>query len=612
MLPISIYAALTLLVALFLAWRLPNMLLHPNFYGEDGSVYLQNSIDIGWLKATFTPFNGYFIVGLYLLCELATLVNKLMGGNLLSLPEAFSWAAIIWMSAVICLPYLLFKKTFGVWSMLLVILLSVLVPLPQTPYAIFGIIGNQKFIFAYLAFLLITYRLFNWERISLRRVISLDLLLLLCAYTNTITYFLVPALITPYVGIFLKHKKKNLLGQSLKKMLVDKKFISLLGLFALMLPQVFYVAIHGIPKLTGYLDTPYTPAKTMEIFGNRTLLYAATHMINYYMGDKKILILLILLVGVGWITLTNKRKFIFFFGIYSALITSFLFVANRPGVADFFFHYNQNGSGPDQFFYSQTLIMYLPLVLFILSLGKLFKNKFISKALPTLLLLFLAATGLWSAIHYGTLWKNDGLYENQVPIFTSQALRECSKPDQRIAIDMYTPSGSIPSFVAHFPRNVICTSSLYATYQPDIQELGLTPINDNLPITSHTNIQQTFTSSEDKLDGLKIFFSNFGKQSRNAAYTLAILSGDCKTTLRTVALPRMSIDNSYYRAYFPELPASKNQTYCIMINPPPTASFDPIAVQLSRPNIYTQGTLSLNGVPSHQDLVFSPLFDKYR
>jgi len=150
-------------------------------------------------------------------------------------------------------------------------------------------------------------------------------------------------------------------------------------------------------------------------------------------------------------------------------------------------------------------------------------------------------------------------------------------------------------------------------YQLDTQELNLKTDNNNfITITTPGEIQQTFIADQDKLSGIKIFLSNFGKSVRNSNYTLVLYQKDCLSIITTVVLPNTTIDSSYYRAYFPEIKNSNNHTYCLSITPPAKSAFDPLAIQLSKPNIYNQGMLTIRGDPSQQDIVFAPLYDIHK
>ena len=61
--------------------RFPNNLLHPNFYAEDGKDYMANILNNGFLTSLFHTFNGYFIVGIYLLMGVAYAINFIIFQN---------------------------------------------------------------------------------------------------------------------------------------------------------------------------------------------------------------------------------------------------------------------------------------------------------------------------------------------------------------------------------------------------------------------------------------------------------------------------------------------------------------------------------------------------
>ncbi len=607
---VAAYLLLVVIVGLVLFWRFPNNVVFANFYGEDGSVYLQNVINKGWLRGAITPFNGYAIVGLYALCGLGWVINVLfLSGGLLTLPVALAVAAIVFMAAVIALPYLLFARTFGRGRMLLVVAASALLPLPMSSHIVIGTIGNQKWVFLYLGFLLVLYRVIHHKKLKPAAIVTVDAVLLIAAYTNSAVYALLPVALLPYLQTYWTKRKREGLDTLIKKELRRKDFLSLIGLGILLVPQVIYVLINGIPKLAGYLDTPFQPAKAIELFVNRTYLFGVTHFVNGHMDDVGALLLFGLLMYFGWRKLQGRERLAFFLGVYAAGMASALFVLNRTGVTDHFHGYSPSGSGPDQFFYAQTLVMYLPLVLVAYAVAESVGKRGVRAVLIGLVAAYLIATGLVSNAVRGAVWRNASVFENDAGIFTDQVLEACKSPSDPVRLTVYPYRGG--QFSLYAPLGKICTSEL-RHYQPGIADLGLRPNNnDHLPITSDKQFTQTFIATQDRLNGVRIFLSNFGKTYRRGEYTLRILDTNCESLIRQAVVAEKLLDNAYYNIRFEPIDDSANKAYCFTINPP-VGSYDPIALQRSQPGIYPVGTYTEYGKALAVDVVFMPLFDQKR
>lgn len=598
-----IYFGLLLIVTLILIWRFPNNITASNFYGEDGSVYLQNIFDKGWLRAIITPFNGYAIFGLYALECIAWVANLIIfNGSISTLPAVFATVSIVFFAAVICLPYLLFSEILGKKRTLLVIIFSVLIPLPLSPHIVIGTIGNTKWIFMYLAFLLAIYRVLNYKKLSRVNISIIDISILFCAYTNSTVYTLFPLLILPYLRDYWSNRKKVAIFVYLKKQLKEYDFISILFLGLFMIPQVVYVGLNGIPDLPGYLDTAFEWDKIIEIFVNRTYLFALTHYFNSFMSNILVILLLCLIIFLGIKRLRGNDSLIFFAGIYAATMSSLLFVINRPGVSAFFFGYDISGSGPDQFFFTQTLIMYLPLVILFTKLESNKYGKLISWSLYGIII----TTGLLSNARFGAQWRNASVFENDAGIFTDRALEKCvSKPTGRTSIIVYPYATG--QFSISLPASLVCNDKKLP-HKPSSIDLGLRPLNNNyMAINSTRSFNQTFKADENNLNGIRIFLSNFGKTERVGKYLLELKDSKCKSVLRSVELPNKTFDSAYYNVRFVPISDSGNNIYCFTIRPV-TFKYDLLAIQRSQPNAYAIGKFKENDRELDVDAVFMPLF----
>lgn len=606
-----VYLLLVFIVTLTLIWRFPNNIFYANFYAEDGSVFLQNIIDKGWLHALVTPFNGYSVIGMYLIEGFGWILNVLFGHEgLLSLPAYFALASIIFMASVIALPYLLFRKSFGVAKTLIIVLFGALVPLPSSPHIVIGTVGNQKWMFMYLAFLLVLYRLKNYKKLSLYALLCVDIGLLISAYTNTTVYLLIPLLAIPYLHEVWVTRRKGVMNV-IRKLIMRPDTISLVLLIILLLPQVLYVALNGIPKLPGYLDSPYNFQRTIEIFIHRTYLFGITSLFNKYMSDLVVLGIFGVIVALGWRYLKKFERTAFFIGLYAAGVASALFVLNRPGVSDFFFGYMRYGSGPDQFFYAQTLIMYIPIVLLAFALAYLIKNAAYRYAAIFLFVAFVVLSAVISNAILVERWRNASVFENDGRTFINQSIVACNqRKGDTLNVVVYPYSNG--QFDLAVKRSLVCNKDL-ANYQKSITVLGLSPDNNTyLTILPNTTFTQTFIANEPNLAGIQVFLSTFGNERRSGSYALVVYDSTCKQTLRTVAIPNVLLDNTFYNARFTPIKATEGNSYCFSIIAPTVRNASPIAVQLSAPEMYKQGSLTINGSGSDRDIVFSPLFSQKR
>lgn len=320
----------------------------PNFYAEDATIFVNNILLHNPLSVFTTLFNGYLVVGQYFITYLAYLGNTLVGGDIATLPKAISVVSSLFLGLCASLPYILFKQQLGRVLALLLVLVSACVPMANSSYFIIGTIGNLKFAFFYVAFLLVLYRAINTNTKRNRAPYFVDGLILICVLTNATAFFLIPWLFAPYAKAAYKTRKLDIRGLS---RLPDAR--SAMVLFVLAALYVVFVYLRGIPALPGYLDTPYKVHATIPILERVTIfswLYPITTMLH-----DRITFAALTVVIVAWWHYRKPDRIIIVFCLYAIAVATALFVVNRTGVSDYFLGYAQNG-GPDQFFYAQNWI----------------------------------------------------------------------------------------------------------------------------------------------------------------------------------------------------------------------------------------------------------------
>jgi len=566
--------------------RFPNNFFEPNFYAEDGSIFMVNIEELGFLKALLTTFNGYYVFGLYLLEGAGYAINFFSSGHFIDLARSFSLTSYIFLGTICALPILLFRNKWGLLTTSLIFILSVFIPMPSFDYSIIGTIGNLKFIFVYIAFLLLIYRHFVPEK-KLTRIICIDIIIAICAYTNVVVYLLMPFAILRYLP-FLNPKKIKI-----KELIKLHSFQSLLVLGLLLIPQIIIIKIFGLPSMAGYLDTPYQWSSTINLFIFRPFLYPVLLCLTKHMTDAIVIFLFFLLSIFLWLTL-KKHKEIFVFGYFTIFLITLLFVVNRTGVSALFIGYLSGG--PDQFFYTQNLI-----ACFLIGLSAPLFLRHIRKILPIQIssLIILGLLVLFYIPSAGTYGKNDFMQSTVKNIYT-QAQHECSQNDS-INIQLYPAKIDIFQ-LKNLNRNKTCTNDL-ANYVPDTEYIDETTENNSyIPDIAKTSAYQNFRSDYDGLNGISLMVLTYGQRIKNN-YTFNLYKSDCSTLIKSYQIKQESLqDTKYTRIAFNKISNSKNKNYCFSVSTNEQIT-TPLAIPLSKDNQYKDGDLLIDKVVKANDFM---------
>lgn len=576
---------MSIIAAYLFYLRFPNNFLEPNFYAEDGATFYETLHEKGLLGALVTPFSGYSVVGIYLLEQAGDIINALFFNNeFVNVARSLSLVSYGFLGMLCALPIVLFRRLLKPRYLLLAAyVMLIFVPLPGFDYAIIGTIGNLKFAFVFLAFILLIYR--NYLPLMSRKVILVDLLLLVCAYTNVTVYLLLPFGFLRYFSSFKKRRYKEVFTST--------SFASLAVLGLLLVPQIVMVMLHGVTENVGYLDSPYQPQRTVELFLWRTLLYPFFYFIEHP-SDVLVIILFVILMIAPFAVIKSHRK-IYLFAIYASLVTSGLFIFKRTGVSELFTGYQS--SGPDQFFYAQNLIIILGVVFAISALEKRLRSFWIVAAGGCITLTIFIIGYIPVAGSYGQsdfMERNVGnIYENANNLCRSAAkdLTLATYPDKS---QNYT----------QLSREELCTNT--AISYPRIVALGLEPDGNSYVAGLGVNkVTQTFRSPQKGLSGVAVYFSTFSAQV-TSPYEILLYDATCQKIIHRVPLDEARIkDNRYYTATFSTLNDSENKTYCFTVVPEKgSLSESPLAVQLSQSEAYQDGATVINGQTLVRDVVF--------
>jgi len=302
--------------------------------------------------------------------------------------------------------------------------LGAFVPLPTADYAVIGTICNLKFVFMYWAVLFVIYRKLHAN--DAKRAVTADFVLLISVLTNISVLFILPFILWPYK----KHFVQTLRTRSLKG-LIRPPIVSAVLLLLVAAVYAVVVYLKGIPKLPGYLDSPYHWVSTIKI-AYRVTLYTWLYPLTSTMRDFLTLSLLGLF---GYFALRKREnRYVILLCFWAIAVATVSFVANRPGVSDSFITYQTISTNPDNFFYSQNLVfLFATIWLIKVPKGKLSIRQ-ITIAL-SLVVLFL----LWSAPFGSSFGRNKSYYQH---IGTAQQNIEslCALKTDKINIPLY-PNG---------------------------------------------------------------------------------------------------------------------------------------------------------------------------
>jgi hypothetical protein len=599
---LGIYFGALLAIAVLAYFRYPTYLQQPNFYAEDGSVFAANILNHGFLHALFTMFTGYLVVGIYLLEGVGFLINHLfLGGSTTTLPTALGITSYIFWGFLCTLPILLFWNTVKhrAWLVVLAVTLSLL-PLPGSNYAILGTIGNYKFAFLFIAFLLCIKRA---QVLKNRAAIyAIDALFVICALTNASAYLLVPVIALSYLP-----KQKQSVRLCIRRVVRDRTFLSFVGACILLVSQLIYIVLQGgISKMPGYLDQAYQWPKTVEVIIHRTILFPFDFVFMKHLNDIAVVLGAAILVYTLYHFAQRTERHTVSIGLYAILSSTILFVSQRTGVTAYFSHYQ--ASGPDQFFYTQNMII-LFVAFWIVANGvqqkKSWRSSNSQQTYRRIFIILLALLPIAFITHND--FNRSSLMNRSIGSFPYAVQQTCKLPNNhnRLSVPVY-PLGA--QFI-QLQRNDYCSAPAIKNYIPTRQPILTVPANNQYIPVNGPKLTQTFTASYNDLSGISVFFSTFG-QSSNSTYQLTVYDKTCRVIVRQTAFSANHIhDNSYYDIYFKQLTDSRNKMLCFTVTPIKLEVNKPaIAVQLSAPDIYLQGATRKDRAVLGEDLVFDLLY----
>lgn len=196
---------LFLIGLIILFFRSAYTIIVPSLYAEDGA-WISYILNNGFIQAVFHVRPDYLVSGNIILLGIALLLNTIFcGENLNYLPHFTTLVHYIFFSLTALLPYVCFKGTIRKSLRLLTWLCILLVPLGNSGVEIFGKILNVGYLFFFIAFCLLYYRINNRESLSKIQIVLVDIILLISCATHPGCYVLVG--LGFILDVFLQYKK---------------------------------------------------------------------------------------------------------------------------------------------------------------------------------------------------------------------------------------------------------------------------------------------------------------------------------------------------------------------------------------------------------------------
>lgn len=183
-----IYIAFVLLIMIFLIGINPIPITRGDLWAEDGKAYLAQTIRFGVWKAFNINFliKGHPQLLKYILSYLSIIINQfLFDDNIIYYPHIAAFFSYLIYSLVFTLPIILFNNLFQHKILYMIPFISCFIAIGSYDiFVTFGRIINTGFLSIYLCFLLVAYRLLQSEKRSGLITFLIDIVLLLCIFTQ--------------------------------------------------------------------------------------------------------------------------------------------------------------------------------------------------------------------------------------------------------------------------------------------------------------------------------------------------------------------------------------------------------------------------------------------
>lgn len=293
------YLLLFVLGMVLLLLRSPYNLTIPSIYAEDGT-WGSEIIYNGALRTAFFTRPDYPVIGNVLLLQIALWVNELLFGlDISRYPLVVAFVQYAFYSMAALLPVALMKDELPRWMARTLWLSVLLLPMgvAQGQSEILGKISNTGYLFYFIAFCLVYYRVFHWVRLSILKLAVIDVLLFICCGTHEGCYLLVGLGFFLNVWLEMRGEErstgvgvrvKNWLGRAHNRMWI------VLGVFCCALACFDLFVLTGVPERQAIAK----PGKEIVEFFAREFLFSFVWPVYSRLNTGSALILLCVAAAV--------------------------------------------------------------------------------------------------------------------------------------------------------------------------------------------------------------------------------------------------------------------------------------------------------------------------
>ena len=354
------YVILMLLGLIILYFRSAYTMVVPSLYGEDGT-WTSLILDRGFLYALLHARGDYLVCGNIILLGISLLLNFIVSGeNMSYYPQVVTIVQYLFFSFTALLPYICFQDILRKPLRILLWLSVLLVPLGNTGFEVFGKICNTGYLFYFIAYCLLAFRIIHRNAMHIVQIIAIDATLLLCCATHPGCYLLVG--LAFLLDCFLQYQETKELGikqtvQTALKRFSNKSWI-VLGVLCSVL------ATYDLFVLTASRSVIDGSHITIE-FCARSLLFSLVYPFYTNLSDTVIIGIFIGLFLVYCVTLSvgrKKEKTLLLGSIFVALLYfTITAIARGPELTVVLNNYTD--TSPDRYYYALNICSLIPLII---------------------------------------------------------------------------------------------------------------------------------------------------------------------------------------------------------------------------------------------------------